>query len=161
MKVERISKPEIRLIGVAARTSNQVEAGPEGKISGLWGSFFQSGLIQQSGIKPGQIYGLYTEYASDVNGEYTVVLGCEAAEDGVNADHLKNFRKADIPASDYLVFTSKQGPVQSVVVEAWQEIWAYFQNSTETRTYTGDFELYDSVQFDPSNAVVQIYIAVS
>lgn len=160
MKIERISKPAVQLMGLAARTSNQAEAGPEGKISGLWGSFFQSGLMQQPGIKPDKIYGLYTEYASDVNGEYTVVLGCETAEGDVSGSGEK-FTKAAVPASDYLVFTTEQGPIGSVVLEAWQEIWAYFQNSTETRTYTGDFELYDAVQFDPSNAVAKIYIAVS
>ncbi|UNK19626.1 GyrI-like domain-containing protein [Paenibacillus sp. N3/727] len=160
MKVERISKPAIQLIGVAARTSNQAEAGPEGKIPGLWGNFFQTGIMQQPGIKPDEIYGLYTDYASDVNGEYTVVLGCETAE-GDASGSGDNFTKVDIPASDYLVFTTKQGPIGSVVIEAWQEIWTYFQNSTETRTYTGDFELYDAVQFDPSNAVAKIYIAVS
>lgn len=160
MEAERISIPAIKISGVAARTCNRDEAGAEGKIPGLWVSFFQAGVLQQPGIKPDKIYGLYTEYESDVNGEYTVLLGCEAAEEDA-AGFQGNFKTADVPASDYLVFTSKQGPVQSVVPDIWQEVWAYFHNCTETRTYTGDFELYEAAQFDPSDAVVKIYIAVS
>lgn len=40
------------------------------------------------------------------------------------------------------------------------EIWAYFEASTEVRTYTGDFEIYDSRNFDPANTQVEIYIAI-
>lgn len=40
------------------------------------------------------------------------------------------------------------------------EIWAYFKESGEVRTYTGDFEIYDSRNFDPADTQVEIYIAI-
>ncbi|MFC7677912.1 GyrI-like domain-containing protein [Paenibacillus sp. GCM10028914] len=159
MNIERVSRPAIQVRGIAERTSNRAEAGPEGKISGLWERFFQNGVLQQPGLSPAFIYGLYTEYESDVNGEYTVLLGCEVADGGTLATS-ESFKTIDIPASDYLVFTSKRGAITSVVQELWQQIWTYFHESGETRTYTGDFELYEVVQFDPSNAVVKVYMAV-
>ncbi|WP_054956348.1 GyrI-like domain-containing protein [Paenibacillus dakarensis] len=161
MNVERVNRPSVQVCGIAERTNNQVEAGPEGKISGLWGQFFQHGLLQQPGLNPEFIYGLYTEYESDVNGEYTVLLGCETTGEG-SSDQLNHFKtvSVSVPASDYLVFTSNLGPVDTVVPEIWQEIWSYFQECKESRTYTGDFELYKVAGFDPSNTVVQIYIAV-
>lgn len=159
MNIERVSRPAVQVSGIAEITSNRAEAGPEGKISGLWERFFQYGVLQQPGLKPEFIYGLYTEYESDVNGEYTVLLGCET-NGGDTSNSLDNMKTVNIPASDYLVFTSKQGAFESVVPELWQQIWSYFHDSPETRTYTGDFELYDVAEFDPSNAVVKVYMAV-
>lgn len=160
MNVKRVHKEAIKLAGVAVRTSNRHEAGPEGKIPGLWGSFFQSGLLQNDRVNGDLIYGLYTDYETDVNGEYTVLLGCEnmgGPDSGLPSEHVIR----EVPASDYLVFTSERGPVGSVVIELWQQVWQYFQSSAESRTYTGDFELYKAEGFDPSDAVVEIYVAVS
>ncbi|WP_422660015.1 GyrI-like domain-containing protein [Paenibacillus sp. EC2-1] len=160
MNIERVSRPAVQIRGIAERTSNRAEMGPEGKISGLWERFFQLGVLQQPGLKSEFIYGMYTEYESDVNGEYTVLLGCETnGEEPANC--LENMKTVHIPASDYLVFTSQRGAFESVVPELWQQIWSYFHDSSESRTYTGDFELYDVAGFDPSNAMVKVYMAVN
>ncbi|MNW64528.1 Bacterial transcription activator, effector binding domain [compost metagenome] len=47
-----------------------------------------------------------------------------------------------------------------VVAEGWHEIWAYFRDSPEVRTYKGDFELYDTRIYDPANTEIEIYIAI-
>ncbi|ETT61546.1 hypothetical protein BSK66_24140 [Paenibacillus odorifer] len=70
------------------------------------------------------------------------------------------FTYAVVPESKYMVFTTKKGPVFEVVAQAWGEIWAYFKQSREARTYTGDFEIYDSRNFDPADTQVEIYIAI-
>ncbi|MEK4186262.1 GyrI-like domain-containing protein [Paenibacillus sp. FSL L8-0494] len=70
------------------------------------------------------------------------------------------FTYAVVPESKYMVFTTKKGPVFEVVAQAWGEIWAYFKESREARTYTGDFEIYDSRNFDPADTQVEIYIAI-
>ncbi|OMD13575.1 hypothetical protein BJP48_24455 [Paenibacillus odorifer] len=70
------------------------------------------------------------------------------------------FTYAAVPESRYMVFTTKKGPVFEVVAQAWGEIWAYFKQSREARTYTGDFEIYDSRNFDPADTQVEIYIAI-
>ncbi|OME20656.1 hypothetical protein BSK57_21985 [Paenibacillus odorifer] len=70
------------------------------------------------------------------------------------------FTYAAVPESKYMVFTTKKGPVFEVVAQAWGEIWAYFKESREARTYTGDFEIYDSRNFDPADTQVEIYIAI-
>ncbi|OMD05362.1 effector binding domain-containing protein [Paenibacillus sp. FSL R5-0636] len=70
------------------------------------------------------------------------------------------FTYAVVPESKYMVFTTKKGPVFEVVAQAWGEIWAYFKECREARTYTGDFEIYDSRNFDPADTQVEIYIAI-
>lgn len=159
MNIEHVSRPAIQMYGIAARTSNEVEAGPEGIIPGLWERFFQYGILQQPGLNQERIYGLYTEYESDVNGEYTVLLGCEITGEEI-PEARSHFKTVEIPASDYIVFTSKRGAINTVVPELWQEIWAYFPNSKEIRTYTGDFEQYEVAEFDPSEVEVKVYMAV-
>jgi predicted transcriptional regulator YdeE len=47
-----------------------------------------------------------------------------------------------------------------IVPEVWHEIWSYFDQAAEKRTYTGDYERYDMQQFDPANTVVNVYIAI-
>lgn len=149
--------PSAVLTGVAIRTTNLRESGPEAQIPSLWERYFASGLQQQPGVKnPHLLYALYTDYESDVNGEYTLLLGHELER----ADPEFGEVTAEIPEASYIKFTSKRGPVQQVVVELWQEIWAFFQNSELKRAYSGDFERYDLRDFNPADAVVDIFVAV-
>lgn len=159
MNIHTAEKPEIKLVGVSIRTTNAEEMGPSGRLPGLWEAYFNSNLTSKRGINnPDLIYALYTDYESDVTGAYTVVIGHEVSDDGPPVEN--NDKYAVIPESKYMVFTSKKGPVYEVVAQAWADIWAYFRESPDARAYTGDFELYDSRNFDPTNTEVQIYIAV-
>ena len=154
-----VQKPKMTLAGVSIRTTNEVETGPDGGLSRLWETYFQSNIAgQMDTVKPEYIYALYTDYESDASGAYTVVIGHEVAGER----HLEDsgLVSAAVPESKYMVFTTKKGPVFEVVSQAWGEIWAYFKGSTEVRTYTGDFEIYDSRNFDPANTQVEIYIAI-
>lgn len=159
MNTDTILKPEIRIAGTSVRTTNAAEAGPNGRLPKLWESYFRSGIASRTGIdNPHLIYALYTDYESDATGAYTVLIGHELGE-GAPSDELD---RAVIPQSEYLVFSTKRGPVYEVVAQAWGDIWAFFKDSPSPlkRTYTGDFELYDAREFDPENAQIDIYIAV-
>ena len=158
MNAFTIQKPQITLTGVSVRTTNAEEMGPNGQLSKLWDTYFQSDMASQTGINnPHLIYALYTDYESDASGAYTVVIGHEVGEDAL-ADHNDN--RTVIPESKYLVFTTNKGPVYEVVAQCWGVIWSYFKESEEARTFTGDFELYDAGNFDPTDAEVQIHIAI-
>ncbi|WP_019914679.1 GyrI-like domain-containing protein [Paenibacillus sp. HW567] len=160
MSIYTVEKPEIRLVGVSVRTTNQVELGPNGLLPGLWDTYFGSSLASRAGMGSSEpLYSLYTDYESDASGAYTVVIGHEVSEEAAFQPDDK-LSYAVIPASKYLVFTAEKGPVNEVVPEAWREIWAYFEKSPELRTYTGDYELYPSRNLDPGANEVQIYIAV-
>ncbi|GKS11618.1 GyrI-like domain-containing protein [Paenibacillus chitinolyticus] len=160
MKSVFANKPSFRLAGVSVRTTNAAEAGPEGKLPQLWQQFFGSDIASRPGIEnPHLIYGLYTDYESDASGEYTALLGHEISEETTDGAS-SGLQFADVPAARYMIFETRKGPVKDVVPQLWHEIWAYFQNAAEQRTYTGDFEVYDGRGFDPENCVVQVYIAI-
>lgn len=160
MNTYTVQKPEITLTGVSVRTTNTDEMGPNGRLSKLWETYFQRNMALEKGINnPQFIYALYTDYESDASGAYTVLIGHETASDAV-LTRWGNYDHAVAPASKYLVFTTKKGPVYEVVAQSWGDIWTYFQESEEVRTFTGDFELYDAAHFDPTDAEVQIYIAI-
>lgn len=152
-------KQKLLLTGVTVRTTNAEEAGTNGRLPKLWETYFQSKLPSLPGIRnPHYIYSLYTNYESDATGAYTTLIGHEINDERAQDDN--NLEVVLIPESKYLVFKTGKGPVYEVVAEAWQEIWDYFKESAEVRTYTGDFELYDTRNYDPANTEIEIYIAI-
>ncbi|GGN94355.1 GyrI-like domain-containing protein [Saccharibacillus kuerlensis] len=163
-----VTREAFTLTGYAVRTRNADEAESDGRLSGLWQVYNQSGFVQEAEVRdPHLIYALYTDYESDASGAYTVVLGhqCAPAASALpSSDKEDSFGDerfwASVPESRYRVFKTRRGPVWQVVAEAWTDIWAHFEGSSEQRAYTGDFEQYDTREFDPENAEVLIYIAV-
>ncbi len=147
------------VIGVAARTNNASEAGPDGVIPKLWQRVMQEHVLDRvPGKMEPNLYAVYTDYASDANGDYTLVLGAKARS-GANAPEGMTAKAA--PAGRYAVFTSARGPVAKIVVETWLRIWSYYQlPANDQRAYGADFELYDERAADPNNAQVDIYIGV-
>ncbi|OPA73891.1 AraC family transcriptional regulator [Paenibacillus selenitireducens] len=151
--------PAIELVGISTRTTNAEETGPNGRLPKLWETYFQSNMQAQiKGDNAHLLYALYTDYESDASGAYTVLLGHEKGDGTAHSE--TEWVHATVPEAKYMVFTTKPGPVYEVVYETWQTIWAFFQDSSIKRAYTGDFELYRTQQFDPNHAVVEIYIAV-
>ena len=139
------------VVGLSVRTTNADEAQPaRAKIPALWQRFYQDG---HSAAVAGPVYGVYTEYASDASGPYTLIVG--AASDAPSP--APPFVRVQIPAGRYLAFTS-QGDVPAAVVAGWQAVWEYFARpDAPRRAYTADFELYD-----PSTPYeVRIFIATA
>ena len=150
-----------KVVGIATRTNNAGEAGPDGTIPKLWHQLMQEHVLDSVPGKLDQsIYAVYTDYASDANGDYTLVLGAKvqsSPEIVVQPDMVMK----TVPAGRYAVFTSERGPVAQVVVETWKQIWAYYElPGNGPRAYRADFELYDGRSADPNNAQVDIYIGV-
>lgn len=153
-------RPAMSIHGVGVRTTNEAEAGTQGKIPLLWDRYFQSGLQSQISGDDQAIYALYTEYESDASGAYTLIIGNQADEVAA-AETSGELQQAFVPASRYLVFRTRRGPLMEIVPQVWHdEIWSYFQQAAEKRTFTGDYERYDMRQFDPAHTVVDVYIAI-
>jgi predicted transcriptional regulator YdeE len=147
------------VIGIAARTNNATEAGPEGVIPRLWQRAIQEHAIDHVSDKTdSNLYAVYTDYASDANGDYTLVLGGKVRPGATAPAGM--IAKA-VPAGRYAVFSSERGPVAKVVVGTWLRIWTYYQSPANgQRAYRADFEVYDERAADPNQAQVDIYIGV-
>lgn len=155
-----VERDSFQIVGISAQTSNAKEITSQAKIPQLWNDFYQQNIIEQiANRKNSNIYGLYSDYETDVNGEYFITLGVQMLN-SLDGDIPAGLTVKTVPAAKYLVFTSDQGALPDVVIQTWQDIWAWFANSGVERTYTGDFELYDERCANPQEAQIEIYIAV-
>jgi len=159
MKPTIIQLEAFEVMGIEARTNNAAEAGPTGLIPKLWQRVTQQHALDGIlGRLDQNIYAVYTDYASDANGDYTLVLGAKVSPGTKPADGMV---VKTVPAGRYAVFTSQRGPVAGIVVETWKQIWSHYQSpGNGRRAYRADFELYDQRASDPNNAQVDIYIGI-
>jgi len=159
MNPRAVQQDEFTVVGIAVRTSNAEQMTPERPIGKQWERLFKEGVLAAIPNKAdGNIVALYTEYASDKDGEYTYVLGGRVTKvESVPAGMVVK----NVPAGRYAVFTSEKGPVQKVVVEMWQKVWATPKTALGgDRTYKADFEVYDQRAKNPADSVVDLYVSV-
>ena len=146
MKVTRIKK--LMISGISAVTNNQLEMSEEnGKIAQLWEDYFAKDVYKKTFDKSNSdfMYGVYSNYDSDVSGNYKVTVGVEVTK-AKNAIVIEDKK--------YLVFT-KKGELPMVVVELWEEIWDYFEkNSDYERDFEIDFEKY------AKEDEIEIYVSI-
>jgi len=155
-----IQEKEFSLVGIEARTNNAKESTGNGVIPKQWSKFFAEGILSKipNKIDP-TIYAVYTDYASDRNGDYTFLIGAKiSALAGIPAGMVVK----KVPAGRYAVITSVVGPVQSVVPQAWQQIWGLEDRSQlgGVRSYKADFEVYDQRSRNPQSSQVDVYIGI-
>ncbi len=144
--MERIHKGALALSGLIARTNNVAERHAEtARIGPLWQAYFAEHHGQLADGK--SMYGVYHDYQSDMNGDYSVLVGTLAA-----SDDMSDIRLAE---GDYLMF-SASGEMPDCVVELWAEIWRYFTSPEcqYQRSYLSDYEVY------PDTTRVEIYIGI-
>src|SRR5215469_6665097 len=146
------------VIGIQVRTNNAKEAAGDGALPQLWQRLFSEGILNQIPDKADQsIMVVYTNYASDWNGDYDYTLGAKV-KSGTKAP--AGTVSVTVPAGKYLEFESARGPGQTVVPQVWKQIWTYFQDPANfPRDYKADFERYGAMS-DPANVQAHIFIRV-
>ena len=161
MKKTTVELPEIKLIGITARTNNANEMDPGlAKIGPTIQKYFQNATAEKilHRKKAGVTYCIYTDYESDMTGEYTYFIGEEIENFTNQADEL---HQLTILKQSYAKFTAGPGAMPEVCIHTWQKIW---QMSPEElggrRSYLADFEVYDERASDPQQTTLDIYIGV-
>lgn len=161
MKQESVKQPEIKIVGFTARTNMQTEMNPvTGKIGGLVARYWMQNAAAQikNRKNPGITFAVYTDYASDEYGDYTYFLGEEVSEFEAIPEGMATLT---IPAANYTKFTTPEGQMPLVVINAWQEIWKMSpQERGGDRAYVADFELYDQRAANPAKTSLDIYIGI-
>jgi predicted transcriptional regulator YdeE len=131
--MKQVEIQEFIVSGASVRTNNKVEAGASGKIAGLWGQFYSTQPKPED-----QLYGVYSDYESDVNGEYTVTAGKRVAS---STDACISIR-----SGTYLVFPAS-GAMPKAIIDAWIAVWEHFSHAQPyVRAYETDFEEYDGAE---------------
>ena len=146
------------VIGIAARTDNAKESTANGIIPKQWHKFFSEGVAAKiPGTSGPDFYAVYSDYASEHNGEYTYVVG-QAVKDGTAAPNGLVVKQ--IPVGQYAVFTTEIGPFSKVIPDAWQRIFKLEAEGKLKRAYKTDFEIYDQRAQNPQNGQIDIYVGL-
>lgn len=142
--IDKVSIESKTITGLQTRTKNSDEMNSDTqKIGALWGRFINTYA------PPFPHYGVYSNYASDMHGEFNVLAGIEGKLDG------EAIETVTIETGKYLKFSAK-GELHQAVMQCWKQIWVYFQDPSidEKRAYGTDFEVYRSMD------EVEVYIGV-
>jgi predicted transcriptional regulator YdeE len=99
------------------------------------------------------MFAVYSEYDSDWTGEYSYMIGSEVTKADTIPEGLAVTR---IPAQTYAVFKAA-GPMPDALLAVWMSVWG----TNLPRTYTCDFEQYDSRFTRPENKEIDVYVAVN
>jgi predicted transcriptional regulator YdeE len=160
MEPKIVEEPEFSIIGIQVRTANAEEMTGQGAIPKQWSKFHKEGMADKIPNKADStIYAVYTNYASDYNGEYDFIIGMKVSS-ARNVPAGMVLKK--VPSGKFAVITSAKGPVEHVVPQAWQRVYALDDGRQlgEARAYRADFELYDQRSQNPQNAQVDLYIGL-
>lgn len=156
--------PDIKLAGITVRTNNATIFQQDPSVNVIAATvqkYFHGGLPDQifHRAKPGVTYCAYTEYESDLNGDYTYFIGEEVSS---FEGQPEEFKTLIIPAQNYVKFTNEPGPMPDVCISMWKNIWEMTPSELGgSRGYEADFELYDGRASDHQNAILDIYIGIT
>jgi predicted transcriptional regulator YdeE len=152
MDYELVQLEEKTVAGLKIRTSNH-NPNMRRDIGELWGKFLGGGVYQSIPTKKSEnTLGLYTNYESDVNGAYDMMVCCEVeATKGIG----ENIHACTIPAGKYAKFIVR-GDVQTAVGIFWEKLWSMDLD----RKYSCDFEEYQSGS-DKDHAEIHVYLSLN
>lgn len=159
MNPKVVQEASFTVVGISIRTSNAKEATPQGMIGRQWLRLARESVLSRIRNRADKnIMAVYTDYASDHDGEYTYVLGARVTSaEGEPAGLVTT----TIPAGRFAVFTSEPGPSEKVVPEVWTKINSLPKTAVGgDRVYKADFEIYDQRAVDPQNSQVDVYVGI-
>ena len=148
MEITRVNMTDKIIAGICINTNNN-EA--KETISKLWNEFFDNKIVSKIKDKKSDsfIYGVYSDYESDMNGNYTVTAGIE-----INRKDMKKYNTILIKKGKYILFEEK-GNMPEIIGKTWIKIWEYFAEHQDIkRRYQSDFEMYEG------DKGIKIYIGV-
>ncbi|MEJ5102844.1 GyrI-like domain-containing protein [Chryseobacterium sp. MYb328] len=142
-----------KVIGIAVRTTNENEQAAK-DIPVLWEKFMKENVLENIPHKMDTtVYSIYTDYEKDHTKPYTTLLGCKVE----NLDHIpEGMVGKSFDGGDYVKFSPKGNLAEGLVINEWFKIW----DMDLGRAFTADFEIYGEKAQNPSDAEVDILIAV-
>jgi predicted transcriptional regulator YdeE len=159
MNANVVEEGGFTVVGIETRTSNAREMTSDGVIGKQWHRFIAESLIEKIPNRvDSSIMAVYTDYASDHNGEYTYILGAKVSS---TKNQPVGMVAKKIPAGRYAIFTSDKGRVEQVVPGIWQKINSLPKSATGgDRVYKADYEIYDQRAANPPDAQVEVHVGI-
>ncbi|MGU3377154.1 GyrI-like domain-containing protein [Chryseobacterium sp. M5A1_1a] len=142
-----------KVIGIAVRTTNENNQAAK-DIPVLWEKLMKENIVENIPNKiDNAVYSIYTDYEKDHTKPYTTILGCKVE----SLDHIpEGMIGKSFYGGDYVKFSPKGNLAENLVINEWIKIW----NMDLGRVFTADFEIYGEKAMNPSDAEVDILIAV-
>ena len=78
-------------------------------------------------IPDSPVYGVYSEWESDVTSAYTVTAGMKVSRKGSPG---KDLTEVHMSGGEYLLFEG-HGLMPQIVIETWKQIWEFFSANKE------------------------------
>lgn len=158
VKPKPTEQSAFEVVGIEVRTNNSQESTGDGAIAKQWQRLFMENVLSRIPDRIDQsIVAVYTNYASDWNGDYTYILGARVLPGTKPPDGMVS---QNVPAGRYVEFISARGPSPQVVPDMWKQVWMHFQvPGNPPRAYGADYEVYDDMA-DPNNVQVKLFIGV-
>lgn len=142
-----------KVIGVTVNTTNENGQSAQ-DIGALWNKFMSEGIANKIPNKIEEsVFSIYTNYEGDHTKPYDTILGCKVSSlenvpEGMVGQHFDG--------GTYAKFVSKGDLTKGVVFGTWSEIW---QKNLD-RVFTADFELYGERAQNPTDAEVDVLVAI-
>lgn len=151
MQTQKIAP--FQVIGISVRTTNE-NGQAASDIGSLWGKFMTENILQKIPNKlSNDIFSIYTNYESDHTKPYDTILGCKVSSLDMIPEGMIG---QSFEGGTFAKFLSKGDATKGAVYNSWVEIW----NTDLDRLYTADFEIYGEKAKDPTDAEVDIFVAV-
>ena len=141
------------IIGISVRTTNENNQAAK-DIPELWDKFMSGNVLEAIPNKiDNTVYSIYTDYESDHTKPYTTILGCKVLNLNSIPDGMigKSF-----DGGNYVKFSTKGDLMKGLIINKWMEIW----NMDLDRAFTADFEVFGEKAQNPTDAEIDILIAL-
>ena len=151
--MQKVTIEPFKVIGISVNTTNENGQSAQ-DIGQLWGKFMSEGIASKIPNKTDEdIFSIYTNYDGDHTQPYDTILGCKVSS-------LENIPEGMVGQSfdggTYRKFISKGDLTKGVVFSTWMDI----HKQDLQRVFTADFELYSEKAQDPTNAEVEVFVAI-
>lgn len=142
MECLEVATDRFVVAGIKTRTTNRIEAASEtAKIPALWRRYFADKIGEAIPHRvPGEgVFVVYTNFADDSRGAYTVIIGHKFPDLETT---LEGLDVVAVDAGRYMRFALEERTCQRMV-ETWDEIRRFFRYSHENeRAFTAEFEIH-------------------
>ncbi len=152
--MKKVTIEPFQLIGITVRTTNENGQAAQ-DIGQLWSKLMGEGIVDKIPNKlDSSIYSMYTNYESDHTKPYDTILGCKVSS---LEDIPEGMVGQSFEGGTYGKFVCKGDLTKGLVSASWFKIW----EEDIDRVYTADFELYGEKAQNPTDAEVDILIALN
>jgi len=159
MNMVKLHVASFTVVGLEVRTSNAREKSGLGEIGKLWARLDDENFVSQIPRRvDSRLVAVYSEYASDKDGEYNYLLGAKVSS---AKDIPAGMVARKVVSGNYAMFTAQGIDRMQMTIDLWRRIWSLEKLGPLHRAYDTDFEVhYVETAEEPARAHVDVYIGV-